>query len=137
MTYLIDAGVLIALLIEDHSHNEIANAWFSRIASFATCPLTELAFIRIASHPTGPCALPAEAAREVLKHFTSRRGHVFWPDSLPVLDGPAAPTSKLTTDAYLAGLAMKRKGRLATFDRAIAGIPGVRASVVECLAAAL
>jgi hypothetical protein len=59
-----------------------------------------------------------------LNRFCWSRGHVFWPDGLSITDErlfkPAFVRGhRQVTDVYLLGLAVKRGGRLATFDRTI------------------
>jgi predicted nucleic acid-binding protein len=53
---------------------------------------------------------------------------VFWDDSVKLFDATYVPIASLqghlqTGDAYLLALAAKQKGRLATFDSAIASLP--------------
>lgn len=50
--------------------------------------------------------------------------HAFWPDELSIADAEHVDRTKILgpkqlTDIYLLALAVKRRGRLATFDRAI------------------
>ena len=51
MTFLLDVNVLMALLWENHEHHQVARRWFRQITDFATCPVTQLGFARISSHP--------------------------------------------------------------------------------------
>ena len=50
--------------------------------------------------------------------------HEFWPDDLSYQDVPVRGVigHRQVTDAYLAQLARKNKGRVATFDKGFAGL---------------
>jgi len=134
---LLDASVLIALGDAGHAHEGAALRFFEREAvpgGWATCPMTENAFLRILSHPSYPRSLgsPAEA-RRVLARLLACPGHRFWPDDPSLADArryPELPTSKDLTDHFLLALAVKHGGCFATFDTRInAGLVpgGVRA----------
>jgi predicted nucleic acid-binding protein len=67
----------------------------------------------------------------VLETNLSLPGHRFWPDSISVLDAVKSTEGRITehrqiTDAYLVGLAIHHRGKLATMDRGIAawGVAG-------------
>ncbi|MBI1353863.1 MAG: hypothetical protein GC160_05915 [Acidobacteria bacterium] len=122
--YLLDVNVLLALAWPSHVHCERAQRWFQEFGSqgFATCPLTELAFVRISSNPSfTKDAVTPHVAGELLLQVKSLPGHHFWPDSL---DWSAASNSvsalaghRQVTDAYLLALAIQNRGVLATLDR--------------------
>lgn len=118
MTVLLDANALIALVITEHVHHEVAENWFTgRTEPFATCPLTQGALVRflLRSGATGADAIA------VLQSFRTAEGHEFWPDQLSYdeIDMRGVVGHKQVTDAYLAGLTRSHGGRLATFDRAL------------------
>jgi uncharacterized protein len=128
---LLDVNVLLAMFDEDHIHHERAHAWWdaNKDHGWASCPLTQNAFVRVFSQPTyRRGGISAAAALDLLREATSKGDHVFWPDDISLLDmnlfnperilGP-----KQLTDIYLLGLAVKNDGRLATFDRTIARGP--------------
>jgi toxin-antitoxin system PIN domain toxin len=124
-TYLLDVNLLLALSDPMHVHHEPAHAWFAKNGqrAWATCPLTENGFIRIASHPNYPNR-PGEvtAVVAILRQFCEAPGHHFWPDDisvLQILDTDAIITPAQVTDVYLLGLAVHRKGKLATLDQRI------------------
>ncbi len=126
MIRLLDANVLIALGDADHPHRAAALRFFENTATiegWATCPLTENAFLRILSAPGHPrCPGSPEDVRRILRSITAAPGHQFWPDEISLLDSrmfPTLPGSKAQTDLYLLGLAVKRGARFATFDRNI------------------
>lgn len=126
---LLDVNVLIALAWPSHVHHGAAHAWFSsnHAAGWATCPITQSAFVRVSSNPMIiEDAVSPKEALVLLTHITSLNGHVFWADELP-LDDVKIPTDLLVghrqvTDAYLLGLSIYRGGKLVTFDRRISAL---------------
>lgn len=133
MITLLDASVLIALGDAGHQYEAPALRFFQNeavLGGWATCPITENAFLRILSHPNYPRALssPAEA-RQILTRLIGSPGHQFWPDDCSLMDtrlGASLPGSQHLTDQYLLALAVKHRGRFATFDSRINAslIPG-------------
>jgi toxin-antitoxin system PIN domain toxin len=126
MIHLLDANVLIALGDANHPHRVAALKFFEKSATldgWATCPLTENAFIRILGSSSYPNGLGSTAeARRLLDALRAAPGHQFWPDDVSLSDTrlfPSFPSSKHLTDLYLLGLAVKHGGRLATFDTSI------------------
>ena len=123
--HLLDANVLIALGDPLHVHHRRAQVWFHQQPArpWATCPLTENAFLRIVGQPAYPQSPgPPSVLRPLLQQMCSMPGHQFWPDSVSLLDPKlpsALPMAKHLTDFYLLALAIERKGALATFDRRI------------------
>jgi uncharacterized protein len=123
---LLDVNVLIALGDANHPFRAAALRFFEKSATvegWATCPLTENAFLRILSQPSYPRTVgsPAEARRLLLR-LIAAPGHQFWPDDISLTDNrllPALPVSKHLTDLYLLALAVKRGGRFATFDQGL------------------
>ena len=126
---LLDVNVLIALAWPSHVHHARAHEWFSHHAGqgWATCPLTELAFVRISSTPKIiPEAVLPQQAIEVLRQMVAHERHVFWPDDLPV-DHRHIPVGHVLghrqlTDAYLLGLAIRKGGKLVTFDASVSAL---------------
>jgi uncharacterized protein len=127
--HLLDVNVLIALGWPSHQHHASAHRWFTSAAAdgWATCPLTQCAFVRISSNPkaVGAALTPAQAVAALTRMTTSPQ-HVFWADDLPVAS-PYFPASTLQghrqiTDAYLLALCASRGGHLATFDTALGAI---------------
>ena len=122
-TYLLDVNLLLALSDPMHVHHQPAHRWFGDKGqhSWATCPLTENGFIRVASHPNYPNR-PGEAPAVlgILRQLCEAPGHQFWPDSISILQVLAAEaiiTQAHITDVYLLGLAVHRKGKLATLHQ--------------------
>ncbi len=131
-TALLDLNILTALLWPAHEHHEAAHRWFGARgnARWATCSITQLGFVRIVSNPAfSRDALTPPEAITLLATNLSHPAHEFWTESLQV---PAAVRGmepglhgyRQLTDAYLLALAARRKGVLATFDRALRGLAG-------------
>lgn len=124
---LLDANVLIALGDANHPTREAAKKWFlaNRAKGWATCALTENAFLRIvgnSSYPKGPGS-PAEAAK-LLAALMTMPGHRFLTSEVSLLDSKHfesldGVTPSELTDVYLLGLAASHGARFATFDRRI------------------
>lgn len=146
-TRLLDVNVLIALAWPNHVHHEIAQRWFesSGRKAWATCPLTQLAFVRISSNPgiVAAAVSPRDAAR-LLSAITAQPGHEFWPDELDLaaiaeFSSLALIGHRQVTDAYLVALARGRGGRLATLDRGVADLvvdARERTQLIEVIAGA-
>jgi toxin-antitoxin system PIN domain toxin len=138
---LLDANVLLALAWPNHQFHTAAHRWFAReaVGGWATCALTQLAFVRLSSNPafTRFPAAPTEAAR-LLGLCTGHAGHHFW-DSAPALtpaDLARALGHQQVNDAYLLALTAHRRGRLITFDPRIPALAGPSAERVLVLAPA-
>ena len=129
MIFLLDVNVLLALSYEDHVHNARVRQWVVQLAAehgddgaiFATCPITELGFVRVGSGKAA-YAESVDAARDDLEDLKSSMGMVFMPDRLPTRHLPMwVRKSEQTTDGYLLALAKSHDGCLATLDRSIPG----------------
>jgi uncharacterized protein len=127
-TWLLDANLLIALTHAAHVHHGEAHAWFASQPErrWATCAITQLAFVRLASNPkvVGGQTSPAEAL-QALAAMTAQAAHAYWGDApeparLATLQHPALVGHRQVTDAYLLGLAVQRRQCLATLDRGLA-----------------
>jgi len=129
MMFLLDVNVLLAMSYADHVHSERVNRWVSQLDTqcgrdstvFATCPITELGFVRVGSGKAA-YAESVDAAREDLEDLKSSMGVVFVPGDLPARHLPEwVRKSEQTTDGYLLALAKAHDGSLATLDRFIPG----------------
>lgn len=120
--YLLDANVLIALATPEHSLNERAAAWFRLGHRFATCPITQGALVRF--HMRAGVDATADSAKLLLESISSLPRHEFWPADVSYLEMPAAGIIgyRQVTNAYLALLAHKHGGSLATMDEALAAL---------------
>jgi uncharacterized protein len=125
--HLLDVNLLIALAWPSHIHHRDAHRWFGKNAQsgWATCPITEIGFVRISSNPKIiPEAVTPREALSVLREMRNHEKHSFWPDSISLVGQRHIPAGLLVghrqvTDAYLVGLARKNGGKLATIDRGI------------------
>jgi uncharacterized protein len=145
MPALLDVNVLVALFDPAHPNHDDAHRWFgqNRRRGWATCPLTVNGCIRVLSNPAYP-SVEATAAEVVsrLRALCDSPWHQFWPDEVSLLDGTLFRQDKIAghqkiTDVYLLGLAFRRGGRLATFDRSIPlkAVIGATAGSLELLGA--
>lgn len=125
--FLLDVNVLIALIDPMHIHHTTAHEWFAAKGkrSWASCPLTENAVLRIVGngrYPNSP-GTPAAVA-DALESLVSSSGHIFWPDDLRLIDSRMVDVSRLlnsrqVTDSYLLALACSHSAQFATFDRRV------------------
>lgn len=144
MTYLLDLDVLLALAWPSHVHHGAVHRWFGRLKQnrWASCPLTQLGFIRLSSNPTftSDAVSPSEATR-MLELMIDLGQHEFWPDDLHCRSAQIIANGKMighrqVTDAYLLSLSMARDGKLATLDKRISQLipkPGPTQPVLELI----
>lgn len=136
MRSLLDVNVLIALLDRQHAAHAQAHQWLANnlVDGWASCPLTENGCLRIMTNPRYPA--PVNPVNLLAKLDTAKASahHEFWPDDLSVTDTASFNRSEIrnhhqVTDLYLLALAVKRGGRLVTFDQGIAfsSVIGVKA----------
>jgi toxin-antitoxin system PIN domain toxin len=123
MTVLLDVNALLALGYRDHVHHERVGHWFrslSKSDQLATCAITELGFIRIATS-SARYSESVAAAQAALLGLKAASNYRFLPDALTAECLPDwVLKSKQTTDGHLVELALAHGARLATLD---AGIP--------------
>lgn len=118
--YLLDTSVLLALGLTDHVHNTLAERWLSTSDDrFATCPLTQLGFLRIVKQLRRDISIHQIGA--VLESICSDRRHFFIPADIDVRSADWRMTlgHQQITDAYLAGLARHHALKLATLDKGL------------------
>ena len=124
MTWLLDGNVLVALQLDSHVHHDRVHRWFDSLKRdrFATCVITQGTLLRV--HMKTATDNSAIGAWQVLKAVTGHPKHEWWGHELSFLDVPHRHLqgSRQVTDAWLAELARRRKGRLATLDSALAGL---------------
>ena len=125
--YLLNVNLLLALCDPKHEHHEVSHRWFGERGreAWATCPITENGFVRIASHPRYPNR-PGDTpvVLSILQQFCAAAGHHFWAADVSLqdmLEPGHEVTSAQVTDLYLLGLAVRHGGRLATLARHIPG----------------
>jgi toxin-antitoxin system PIN domain toxin len=127
---LLDVNVLLALAWPTHIHHLAAHRWFAanHVAGWATCPLTQLGFVRLSMQPA-VVKIPVlfGDVLEALAQMTASPAHRFY----PLVDGLTSLHCEIRarvaghhqlTDAVLLDLAIRHQARLATFDRRISGL---------------
>jgi toxin-antitoxin system PIN domain toxin len=143
---LLDVNFLVALFDSEHVHHDVAHEWFAegRSSGWASCPLTENAFIRVLSNPGyGPQFTTVSELRVRLGQLRASGYHEFWPDDISFVDDHLFNVEQMRgfqqlTDVYLLGLAVWRGGRLVTFDRRVplAAVKGAMREHLEVVSAA-
>ena len=116
MKYLLDVNMLIAAVWTDHVHHSRVNAWLEN-KDLATCPFSELGFLRVSTHPK-PFGADMSTARFLLKDLIRKRSMAFIPADVPALKSKASQNAGLT-DLYLAELADSHGCKLASLDTGI------------------
>lgn len=127
MIGLLDANVLIALFDPLHLHHQAAHTWFeaNRRNRWATCAMTENAFIRILSNPRYPGgSIAVVDALLALRTFCAAGEHVFWGSTLSLREPERFRWHRVhghrqITDMYLLALSVANHGKLVTFDSRI------------------
>ena len=125
--FLLDVNVLIAMAWPVHQGHARVHQWLARHAGegWATCPFTECAFVRILSNPAfSPNALTPAGALELLRANLGHPAHRFWEEDLSLVEAVEPFAERLVghrqvSDAYLLGLAIRKKRMLATMDRGV------------------
>ncbi|MGO9316837.1 MAG: TA system VapC family ribonuclease toxin [Terracidiphilus sp.] len=123
--WLLDVNVLLAWLWPAHEAHMAASSWMNdhRQEPWATCPVTEMGFLRIVTTRSFSPHAPAwpEAVEILCKYTEGSPRHCFWQDSLTMAElnrrlGRRIKSTSLITDAYLLALAMQNDGCMVTFD---------------------
>jgi toxin-antitoxin system PIN domain toxin len=125
--FLLDVNVLISLMWPAHESHARAQDWFSHKSQqgWATCPFTQAVFVKIITNPGfSRDALSPERALKLLHNSLKHPAHQFWPDELSLAEALQPFLGRLAghqqvTDAYLLGLTIHKKGKLATMDRSV------------------
>lgn len=137
MTWLLDVNALMAVLWENHEHHQLARAWFKNITSFATCPVSQLGFARVSSHPLLGFSMTPETAFSILRKFINDPRHRFIADDLSCADRILRTDLMLganqITDRYLVALARHRGCSLATLDQPLARAFASEPNVVQLI----
>lgn len=143
MRALLDVNVLIALLDAGHVMHGRAMDWLEREAvhGWASCPITQNGVIRIMSQPGYPTPRPPVQVAQRLALACAAPEHVFWAADVSLLSSDLIDWSRLlghrqVTDAYLLAMAVRNKGRFATFDQRVSAtqVVGAQASQIVQIA---
>jgi uncharacterized protein len=124
---LLDINVLMALAWPTHIHHDAAHRWFAanQGTSWATCPHTELGFLRLSIQPAVVrTSISFADAMRALTISLAAPEHEFWPLDFPLSEIQTEIRSRLIghhqlADALLLDLAIRRSGKFATFDRRV------------------
>jgi len=123
--WLLDVNVLLGLMWPVHEANRASQTWVSnhRGEPWASCPITEMGFLRIVTNRSFSRNAPtwAEATSLLRRHVELNAGHEFWPDSVTLAEvddllGDRIKGPSQITDAYLLALAVRHQGSFVTFD---------------------
>ncbi|MDQ3660528.1 MAG: PIN domain-containing protein [Actinomycetota bacterium] len=140
MIALLDVNILVALAWPNHVHHAPARRWFQQESKrgWATCPLTETAFVRVSSNARAVehAVTPGEAI-ELLTRLREWSGHSFLNDDVSIATSSLVAWAMVVghqqvTDAHLLALSRRHGARLVTFDHGISNLvpAGHRASEV-------
>jgi toxin-antitoxin system PIN domain toxin len=125
--FLLDVNVLLSLAWPTHVHHSAAHRWLQEYGTpgWATCPLTQLAFVRLSMQPA-VVKVPVlfGDAMESLAQSTASPAHHFWPLEYGLAGIREEIRERIAghhqlADALLLDLAVRHAGRLATFDRRV------------------
>lgn len=112
-----DANLLVAFTWENHRHNAVAENFFQKYPKVATCPLAELALVRVWMQKG---ASGADARRD-LKDFVSKyRSRLISDDLSATAAASLNQGHRQTTGSYLATLAKHHRIKFATLEEALA-----------------
>jgi len=124
MTWLLDGNVLVAMSLNGHPHHHRVHAWLATVRKdkFATCPVTEGTLLRL--HMQQANDKTPGAAWIVLSDLHAHTKHTFWPDNFSYTEiSPTRLTDhRQITDSWLAELAKRNGGKLATLDEALSAL---------------
>jgi uncharacterized protein len=128
--WLLDVNVLIAMAWPTHDGHGKVQQWLARHAGepWATCAFTQCAFVRILANPAfSPNALTPPDALMLLQANIEHPDHRFWEEDISFAKavepfGQRLVGHRQVSDAYLLGLAIRKKGKFATMDRAVVAL---------------
>jgi toxin-antitoxin system PIN domain toxin len=120
MTWLLDGNVLVALSLPNPIHHERVHRWLAatRPGPYAICPVGEGALLRL--HMIHGADKSARAAWETLRRLRAHSDVEAWPENFSYSEVPCELLTGYgqVTDAWLAELARRKGGRVATLDEA-------------------
>jgi uncharacterized protein len=126
-----DVNVLLALAWGQHVHHDAAHAWFQRSAAdgWATCLLTQTAFLRLSLNPhVVHVAIDCRAARDLLAGLIAHPHHQFVSEARALTSDlfdaivPLIGGYRQMTDATLLFLARASGLKLVTFDQSVLAV---------------
>ncbi len=112
-----DANLLVAFTWQNHQHKKAAEKFFQKYPRVATCPITELALVRVWMQKGASGADADKALNDFVSKYRSR----LIPDDLSATAIAGLNQGhRETTDSYLAMLAQRHGIKLATLEEALA-----------------
>ena len=133
---LLDVNVLVALSLPNHAHHETVTRWFDTVDRWATCSITQCAYVRLLLNPkVAGFPTSADHVREGLSALCRVSGHEFLVDDAPLtrpaIDMGGLVGHKQVTDFHLVDLASRHGAVLATLDSRLLAVlaPAVRRCV--------
>lgn len=121
MILLLDGNILAASAVDTHAHHQRVISWFGTLTGeFATCVITQGTLLRL--HMKLALDTSARAAWAALDRVRNHPRHVFWSMSFGYEQVSALRIQghRQVTDAWLAELARRHGGKLATMDKGLA-----------------
>jgi toxin-antitoxin system PIN domain toxin len=123
-TWLLDGNVLVAAALADHPHHDRIRRWRQATSrdGIATCPITEGTLLRM--HMIHARDKSAAAAWGALASVRAHPHHVFWLENFSYTEiSPTRLTGhRQITDSWLAELARRNGGKLATLDAPLSAL---------------
>jgi len=124
MNWLLDGNALIAMALADHPHHRRMRRWRQATAGdfIATCPITEGTLLRL--HMQLARDRSPTAAWAALESIRAHPKHLFWRENFSYTEiKPTRLTGhRQVTDSWLAELAWRMDGKLATLDEALSAL---------------
>ena len=122
-TSLLDGNVLVALVLDSHVHHSICRDWFSQnVIKFSTCSVTQGTLLRLHMKFAQDCS--SQSAWQTLQTLVSNPMHEFWDTGLSYTE--VSPKfiqgQRQVTDAWLAEVARRKKGKLVTLDKTLSRV---------------
>lgn len=123
MIFLLDVNALLAMGVVDHEFHPRISAWLRKLGAWqlATCSITEIGFVRLASQipAYGFTVAQAQSALTKLKK-ASPGSFSFIADDQDALNLPSwVKSAKQITDGHLVALASAHGAKVATLDEGI------------------
>ena len=123
MTSLLDVNVLVALLDANHVHHAASTAWLGPSnRRWASCPITQNGYLRLATVKGYPNAISPEEALKKLSQAVSSPAHEFLADDISLVSGLFVTPNlveghKQWTDIYLLALSVHHGMQFVTLDQ--------------------
>lgn len=123
MIWLLDGNALVAMALPCHVFFDRTHRWLAGLPItdiIATCPLTEGTLLRL--HMQQAQDKSPGAAWHTLRRIRAHPRHAFWSEnfSYTEIDPLRLTGHRQITDSWLAELARRQGGKLATLDAALA-----------------